>query len=119
MLTNPGIRNSLEFFHPVGQGNRPAETGKQMHMVLDAANSDDGTPEAIANLAEMGMELMSQSEILERGLAVLCREDQMHPHRREGLRHGRIHVVGRIESHRSRLFTRADATPLGLNHDES
>ena len=52
-----------------------------MHMVLDAADADDGTPEAIAHLAQMGVQSFSQSEIWERGLAVLCGEDQMHTDR--------------------------------------
>ena len=81
MLADPGVGNPFEFFHPVGQGDGSAETGEQMEMVLDAADSDDGATESIAYLAEVGVELLSQSDILKRGLAVFCREDQMDTHR--------------------------------------
>ena len=57
-------------------------------MVLDAADSNHGATESIAHLTQMGVQLFSQCEILERGLAVLCGEHQIHTDCREGLRHG-------------------------------
>lgn len=106
VAADPGVGDSLELFDPVGQRGRAPQTGEQMDMVLNSAHSDDGTVEAIGDLAELGMESASQVEVLEYREAVFCRENQMHAYSGERLGHG-----GSLANYWSSV---AVATPLGL-----
>ena len=81
MLADPGVRDPFEFLHPIRQGNRSSEAGQDVDVVLDSTDSNDGTPKSIAYLAKVDVEFLSQSDIMKRGLAVLCGEHQMHTHR--------------------------------------
>ena len=85
--SNPGVGGSLEFLDSVRQRSRAPQTGQQMNMVLDAAHTDDGTVEAIGDLAEISVELLSQSHVLKDREAMFCREDEVDADSRKRLGH--------------------------------
>lgn len=81
ILANPRIGHSFEFLDPFRERDRSPQACQDMHMIFDSPNTNYRTVEAIGNLAELGVELVPQGDILEYGKAVLRREDQVDANR--------------------------------------
>ena len=118
------IQPSTVLFHPlrgvafevpnqIGQGTRFRQSTESMHMVLDTADLQGGTPESLKGSRHVGIQFLAKLRVAKKGSTVFGREDNVQVNLGQRLRNDcEPRMTGVVEYRVSRL-----SDPSQTSHD--
>lgn len=94
MFAEPKRGGAFEFLHQVRLSDRPGELDKEVDVIFNAIDEDRMAAESRRDARQIGMRIHGQRARRQQWVPVFRRENQMHENSGEGLRLGRLVVVG-------------------------